>query len=83
MGDQDHNSFFSSELLKNIDNQIPIAFDQATPSKPATPTAKSPSSIIEKENYKNKKCDQLATNHLKQEFLHEINVSLYFVPTTR
>ena len=48
MGDQDHSSFFSSELLKNIDSQIPIAFDQATPSKPATPTAKSPSSIIEK-----------------------------------
>ena len=48
MGDQDHSSFFSSELLKNIDNQIPIEFDQATPSKPATPPAKSPSSIIEK-----------------------------------
>ena len=45
-------------LLKNIDNQFPIEF-------------KSPSSIIEKENYKDK-YDQLATNHLKQEVLHEI-----------
>ena len=37
-----------------------------------TPTTKSPSSIIEKESYKDKKCDQLATNHLMQELLHEI-----------
>ena len=72
MGDQDHDSFFSSIMLKNIDNQIPNAFDQATPSKTTTPTTKSPSSIIEKERYKDKKCDQLATNHLKQELLHEI-----------
>ena len=72
MGDQDHDSFFSSIMLKNIDNQIPIAFDQATPYKTITPTTKSPSSIIEKKSYKNKKCDQLATNHLKQELLHEI-----------
>ena len=72
MGDQDHDSFFSSIILKNIDNQIPIAFDQATPSKTTTPTTKNPSSIIEKESYKDKKCDQLATNHLKQELLHEI-----------
>ena len=35
-------------------------------------TTKSQSSIIEKESYKDKKCDQLATNHLKQELLHEI-----------
>ena len=70
MGDQHHDSFFSS-MLKNIDNQIPIAFDQATPSKTATLTTKSPSSILEKESYKDKKCDQLATNHLKQELLHE------------
>ena len=37
-----------------------------------TPTTKSPSSIIEKESYKDKKCDQLATNHLKQGRLHKI-----------
>ena len=72
MGDQDHDSFFSSIMLKNIDNQIPIAFDQATPYKTITPTTKSPSSIIEKESYKKKKCDELATNHLNQELLHEI-----------
>ena len=59
-------------MLKNIDNQIPIAFDQATPSKTTTPTSKSPSSIVEKESYKDKKCDLLATNHLKQELLYEI-----------
>ena len=67
MGDQDHDFFFSSIMLKNIGNQIPIAFDEAT-----TPTTKSPSSIIGKESYKNKKCDQPTTNHLKQELLHEI-----------
>ena len=54
MGDKDHDSFFSSTMLKNIDNQIPIAFYQATPSKTITPTIKSLSSIIEKEAYKNK-----------------------------
>ena len=48
MGDQDHNSFFSSIMFKNIDNQIPIAFDQATPSKTITLTTKSPYTIIEK-----------------------------------
>ena len=72
MGDQDHDSFFSSIMLKNIDNQIPIEFNQATPSKTATPTTRSPSSIIEKESYRVKKCDQLATNHLMQELFHEI-----------
>ena len=72
MGDQDHDSLFSSIMLKNIDNQIPIEFNQATPSKSATPTTRSPSSIIEKESYKDKKCDQLPTNHLMQELLHEI-----------
>ena len=72
MGDQDHDSFFSRIMLKNIDNQIPIEFNQAIPSKIATPTTRSPSSIIKKENYKVKKCDQLATNHLMQELLHEI-----------
>ena len=72
MGDQDHDSFFSSIMLKNTDNQIPIEFNQATPSKATTLTTKSPSSIIEKESYKDKKCDQLATNHLMQELLHEI-----------
>ena len=72
MGDQDHDSFFSNIMLKNIDNQIPIAFDQATPSKTTTLTTKSPYSIIEKECYKDKKSDQLATTHLKQELLHEI-----------
>ena len=36
MGDQDHDSIFSSITLKNIDNQIPIAFDQETPSKTIT-----------------------------------------------
>ena len=59
-------------MLKNIDNQIPIEFNLATPSKTATPTTRSTSSIIEKESYKDKKCDQLAANHLMQELLHEI-----------
>ena len=72
MGDQDHDSFFSSIMLKNTVNQIPIAFDEATPCKTTTPTTKSPSSIIGKESYKDKKCDQPVTNHLKQELLHEI-----------
>ena len=72
MGDQDHDSFFSSIMLKNIDNQIPIEFNQATPSKTATPSTRIPSCIIEKKSYKDKKCDQLATNHLMQELLHEI-----------
>ena len=72
MADQGHDSFYSSTKLKNFDNETPIAFDQATPSKKMTPTTKSPSSIIEKESYKDKKCDQLATNHLKQELLHKI-----------
>ena len=72
MGDQDHDSFFSSIMLKNTVNQIPTAFDEATPCKTTTPTTKSPSSIIGKESYKDKKCDQPATNHLKQELLHEI-----------
>ena len=39
MGDQDHDSFFSNIMLKNIDNQISIAFDQATPSKTTTATS--------------------------------------------
>ena len=65
-------------MLKNNNNQIPIAFDQATPSKTITPTSKSLSSSIEKDSYKNKKCDQLATNHLKQEILYEI--SQYYLP---
>ena len=72
MGDRDYDSFFSSIMLKNIDNHIPIAFNQATPSKTTIPTTKSSSSIIEKESYKDKKCDQVATNYLKQELLHEI-----------
>ena len=72
MVNQDHDSFFSSILLKNSDNQMLIAFDQATSSKTMTPTTKSPSSIIEKGSYKDKTCDQLATNYLKQELLHEI-----------
>ena len=54
MGDQEHDSFFRNIMLKNIHNQIPIAFDQTTPSKKMTPTAKSPSSITEKESYKYK-----------------------------
>ena len=37
-----------------------------------TPTTKSPSSIIEKESFNDEKCDQLATNHLKEELLREI-----------
>ena len=72
MGDLDHDSFFISMMLKDIDNQIPIEFNQATPSKTITPTTKSLSSTIEKENYKDKQYDQLATNHLMQEILHEI-----------
>ena len=42
MGNQDHDFFFSSTILKNIDNQIPIAFHQATTSKKVTPTTKAP-----------------------------------------
>ena len=45
MGDQDHDALFSSLMLKNIDNQIPIAFIQVTPSKKITPTTKSPSAV--------------------------------------
>ena len=59
-------------MLKNINNEILIAFDRATPSKTTTSTTKSHSSIIEKESYRDKNCDQLAINHLKQELLHEI-----------
>ena len=71
IGDQDHDSFFSNILLENTDNQIPIAFDQATPSKKMAPTTKTPSSIIKKTAItKKKNGDQLATNHSKQEFLH-------------
>ena len=66
MDDQDHDSFFSSIKLKNIDNQIPIAFNQVIPSKTTTLTTKSPpppppppppphSNIIEKDIYKDKK----------------------------
>ena len=33
MGDEDHDSFFSSIMLKNIHNQISIAFDKVTPSE--------------------------------------------------
>ena len=51
-------------MLKNIDNQIPIEFNQGAPSKITTPTTKSPTSITGKESYEDKKCDQLATNHL-------------------
>ena len=72
MGDQDHDSFFSSIMLKNNDNQIPIAFDGATPSKTTTPTTIGTSSIFGKESYKDNKCDQPAINYLKQELLHEI-----------
>ena len=64
MGDHEHDSFFSSIMLKNNDNQIPIAFDEAALSKTTTPTTKIPFSIIGKESYKGKKCDQPATNHL-------------------
>ena len=51
---------------------IKFQLNKATPSKSITLATESPSSIIEKESYKNKKCDQLTTNHLKQELLHEI-----------
>ena len=73
MGDQDHDFFVGSIMSKNteIENQIPIAIDQATPSK-LKPKTKSPFSITEKESYKDKKCDELTTNHLKQELLHEM-----------
>ena len=47
--------------------------------KTITPTTKSPSSIIEKERYKNKKCDQLATNQLKQELPHEVKRYISFL----
>ena len=61
-------------MLKNIDNQIPILFDQVTPSKTTTPTTISHSSIIEKESYKDKKCDQLAINQFEVRLLHEIKL---------
>ena len=44
-----------------------------------TPLTKSPPSIIEKENYKDEKCDQLAINNLKQERLHEIKHNILCV----
>ena len=72
MGDQGHDSIFNSTMLENIVNQISIAFDRAIPSKKMTPSTKNPSSIIEKESYKDKKCGQLATKHLKQELLRGI-----------
>ena len=56
MVDQDHDSFFSNIILKS-NNQIAVAFDQATPSKTVTLSTKSSCSIIEKESYKDKKCD--------------------------
>ena len=69
MGDQDHDSFFISIMLENIENQIPSSFDQGTSSNKLTPTTKCCfSSIIEKD----KKCDQLAINHLRQELLREL-----------
>ena len=42
VNDQDHDSFFSSIMLKIINNQIPIAFDQATPSKKRYQQLKAP-----------------------------------------
>ena len=69
MGDQDHDSLFSSIMLKSIDNQISIALDQATPSKK---WQQHQTSIIEKEIYTDKKCDKLAKNSFKQEILREI-----------
>ena len=33
MDEQDHDSFFNSIVLKNIGDQIPIAINQARPSK--------------------------------------------------
>ena len=42
IGDQDHDPFFSSMLLKNTDNQIPIELNQATLSKTTTSTTKVP-----------------------------------------
>ena len=76
--DQDHDPLFSSIMSKNIDNQIPIAFDQATPYK----ISSSPStSIIEKESYKDK---VWPTSY--QSFdarTSSWNKTLYFVPTTR
>ena len=59
MSDQDHDSFFSHTMLKNFDNQIPIAFDQTTLSKTMTGTTKNSSRIIEKQSYKDKKYDKL------------------------
>ena len=46
MVNQDHDSFFCSIMLKNIDNQIPVVFDQANPSKTLKLTTKSPTSIM-------------------------------------
>ena len=77
MVNQDHDSFFSSILLKNSDNQMLIAFDQATSSKTMTPTTKSPSSIIEKGSYKDKKCESF------QARTSSCSKTLYFVPITR
>ena len=68
MGDQDHDSFFISIMLENIENQIPSSFDQGTSSNKLTRTTKCcSSSIIEKD----KKCDQLAIN-LRQELPREL-----------
>ena len=54
MADQAHDSFFSSIMLKNFANQIPIEFNEATPSKTTTLATKSFSIKIEKESYKDK-----------------------------
>ena len=42
MADQGHDSFYSSTKLKNFDNETPIAFDQATPSKKRYQQLKAP-----------------------------------------
>ena len=76
MGDQDYDSLFSSIMLKSIDNQIPIALDQTTPSKK---WHQQQTSIIKKEIYKDKKCDKLAKNSFKQEILREIKHYISFL----
>lgn len=37
-----------------------------------TPRSKIPSSITEKKSFKDKKCDQQDTNHVKQELIRKI-----------
>ena len=71
MSDEDDDSVFSSIVSANIKFQLHL-IKRKMASKKMTLTTKSPSSTTKNERYKDKKCDQLATNHLKKELFCEI-----------